>query len=79
MIGRNYTFLITIPIIGLSTFLVSLLPSSDTISWIAPVILIALRMLKRLALGGAYGSAAVYVAEHAPADRRDIFAEDKAA
>jgi MFS family permease len=73
MIGRKHTFLITILIMGLSTFLVGLLPSYDTIGWVAPVILIALRMLQGLALGGEYGGAAVYVAEHAPGDRRGFY------
>jgi MFS family permease len=73
MIGRKHTFLITILIMGLSTFLVGLLPSYATIGWAAPVILIALRMLQGLALGGEYGGAAVYVAEHAPNGRRGFY------
>ncbi|HRK19466.1 MAG TPA: MFS transporter [Hyphomicrobiaceae bacterium] len=73
LIGRKSTFLITILIMGLSTFLVGLLPDYATIGWIAPVTLIALRMLQGLALGGEYGGAAVYVAEHAPAGRRGFY------
>jgi hypothetical protein len=73
LIGRKATFLITILIMGLSTFLVGLLPDYNTIGWIAPVLLIALRMAQGLALGGEYGGAAVYVAEHAPAGRRGFY------
>ena len=73
LVGRKYTFLITIVIMGTSTFLVGLLPSYEQIGWIAPVILIALRMLQGLALGGEYGGAAVYVAEHAPVGRRGFY------
>ena len=70
LVGRKYTFLITIVFMGLSTFLVGLLPSYETIGWLAPVALIALRLVQGLALGGEYGGAATYVAEHAPQDRR---------
>jgi len=73
MIGRKTTFLMTILIMGLSTFIVGLLPGYNTIGWAAPIILIALRMLQGLALGGEYGGAVVYVAEHAPANRRGFF------
>jgi MFS family permease len=73
LIGRKYTFLMTIVIMGISTFVVGLLPSYATIGWIAPVTLIALRMLQGLALGGEYGGAVVYVAEHAPQGRRGFF------
>ena len=73
LVGRKYTFLITILIMGISTFVVGLLPSYETIGWLAPVTLIALRMLQGLALGGEYGGAAVYVAEHAPNGRRGYF------
>jgi MFS family permease len=73
LVGRKYTFLITIVIMGTSTFLVGLLPSYEQIGWIAPVVLIALRMLQGLALGGEYGGAAVYVAEHAPVGRRGFY------
>jgi MFS family permease len=73
LIGRKYTFLVTIMIMGLSTFLVGLLPSYYSWGVAAPIILIALRMLQGLALGGEYGGAAVYVAEHAPANQRGYF------
>ena len=73
LVGRKYTFLITIVIMGASTFLVGCLPSYNSIGWIAPVILITLRMLQGLALGGEYGGAAVYVAEHAPTGRRGFY------
>ena len=73
LVGRKYTFLITILIMGLSTFLVGLLPSYNSIGWVAPVALIVLRMLQGLALGGEYGGAAVYVAEHAPVGRRGFY------
>ncbi|POR43954.1 MFS transporter [Methylobacterium sp. V23] len=78
MVGRKHTFLITILIMGISTFCVGLLPSYDTlngygIGWVAPVTLLALRMLQGLALGGEYGGAAVYVAEHAPRGRRGFY------
>jgi MFS family permease len=73
MIGRKYTFLITILIMGLSTFIVGILPNYATIGVAAPVILIALRMLQGLALGGEYGGAATYVAEHAPNGKRGAY------
>ena len=73
LVGRKYTFLVTILIMGASTFFVGLLPSYEQIGWIAPVVLIALRMLQGLALGGEYGGAAVYVAEHAPVGRRGFY------
>ncbi|HYP83243.1 MFS transporter [Variovorax sp.] len=73
MIGRKYTFLVTILIMGLSTFIVGLLPTYATIGVAAPVILIALRMLQGLALGGEYGGAATYVAEHAPHGKRGAY------
>jgi MFS family permease len=73
LIGRKYTFLITIMLMGLSTFLVGCLPSYDTIGTAAPVILIILRMAQGLALGGEYGGAAIYVAEHAPERRRGFY------
>ncbi len=73
LIGRKYTFLMTILIMGLSTFLVGLLPNYYAWGTAAPVILIVLRMLQGLALGGEYGGAAVYVAEHAPANQRGYF------
>ena len=73
IVGRKYTFLMTILIMGLSTFLVGMLPSYNSWGAAAPIILIILRMLQGLALGGEYGGAAVYVAEHAPANRRGYF------
>ncbi len=73
LVGRKYTFLITILIMGASTFVVGLMPTSDQIGLAAPVILIALRMLQGLALGGEYGGAATYVAEHAPQGRRGFY------
>ncbi len=73
MVGRKYTFLITILIMGLSTFLVGVLPNYETIGVAAPVILVVLRLLQGLALGGEYGGAATYVAEHAPRDKRGAF------
>ncbi|WP_139974077.1 MFS transporter [Ochrobactrum sp. CGA5] len=73
LVGRKYTFLVTIVIMGASTFLVGILPGSATLGIFAPIILIALRMLQGLALGGEYGGAATYVAEHAPNNRRGFF------
>lgn len=73
MIGRKYTFLVTILLMGLSTFVVGILPNFDAIGWAAPIILIALRMLQGLALGGEYGGAATYVAEHAPHGKRGAY------
>ncbi|MDB5551525.1 MAG: hypothetical protein JWL86_1509 [Rhizobium sp.] len=73
LVGRKYTFLITIMIMGTSTFLVGLLPGSATLGIAAPIILIVLRLLQGLALGGEYGGAATYVAEHAPNDKRGYY------
>jgi len=73
LVGRKYTFLVTILIMGFSTFLVGVLPGSASWGIAAPIILIALRMLQGLALGGEYGGAATYVAEHAPDDRRGFY------
>jgi MFS family permease len=73
LVGRKYTFLVTILIMGLSTFFVGLLPNYETIGVLAPIGLIALRMLQGLAVGGEYGGAAVYVAEYAPPGRRGYF------
>src|SRR5216110_3555598 len=70
LVGRKYTFLVTIVVMGFSTFAVGLLPTFATIGWLAPILLVSLRLLQRLALGGEYGGAATYVAEHAPANRR---------
>jgi MFS family permease len=73
MIGRKYTFLVTILIMGISTFVVGLLPNYASIGITAPIILISLRILQGLALGGEYGGAATYVAEHAPHGKRGAF------
>jgi MFS family permease len=73
IVGRKYTFLVTILIMGLSTFIVGLLPNAATIGFAAPVILIALRLAQGLALGGEYGGAATYVAEHAPQGKRGYY------
>ena len=73
MIGRKYTFLVTIVLMGLSTFLVGILPSYATMGIAAPVILIVLRLAQGLALGGEYGGAATYVAEHAPNGKRGLY------
>jgi MFS family permease len=73
LVGRKYTFLVTMAIMGLSTFLVGLLPSYATAGVAAPVALVVLRLLQGLALGGEYGGAATYVAEHAPPGRRGFY------
>ena len=73
LVGRKYTFLITILIMGSSTFLVGILPTAESIGIAAPIILILLRLLQGLALGGEYGGAATYVAEHAPHGRRGFY------
>ncbi|MDO8290932.1 MAG: MFS transporter [Parvibaculum sp.] len=73
LVGRKYTFLVTIIIMGLSTFLVGLLPTYDSIGIAAPIILVLLRMAQGLAIGGEYGGAATYVAEHAPQGSRGAY------
>jgi MFS family permease len=73
LVGRKNTFLVTMAIMGFSTFAVGLLPSYASIGVAAPVILIALRLLQGLALGGEYGGAATYVAEHAPNNKRGLY------
>ncbi|WP_441244666.1 MFS transporter [Tardiphaga sp. 768_D3_N2_1] len=73
IVGRKYTFLVTILIMGLSTFIVGILPNAATIGIAAPIILIGLRLLQGLALGGEYGGAATYVAEHSPAGKRGYY------
>lgn len=73
MVGRKYTFLVTILIMGASTFIVGCLPTYESIGMVAPVLLILLRMLQGLALGGEYGGAATYVAEHAPHGKRGLY------
>jgi MFS family permease len=73
IVGRKYTFLVTILIMGLSTFIVGILPNAATIGIAAPIILIILRLLQGLALGGEYGGAATYVAEHSPMGKRGYY------
>src|SRR4029077_7686918 len=73
LVGRKYTFLITIVIMGLSTAFVGFLPSYAAVGVIAPILLVALRLLQGLALGGEYGGAATYVAEHAPPGKRGYY------
>lgn len=73
LVGRKYTFLLTLILMGGSTFAIGLVPSYETIGFAAPVIVLLLRLLQGLALGGEYGGAATYVAEHAPANRRGFF------
>lgn len=73
LVGRKYTFLVTILVMGFSTFLVGLLPTYSSVGILAPVLLVLLRMLQGLAIGGEYGGAATYVAEHVPARRRGAY------
>jgi MFS family permease len=73
MIGRKYTFLITMTLMGIGTFLIGLLPGYASWGVLAPTVLIALRLMQGLALGGEYGGAAIYVAEHAPANKRGYY------
>lgn len=73
MIGRKYTFLVTMTVMGLATFVVGLLPSFQTIGYLAPTAFIICRLMQGLALGGEYGGAATYVAEHAPMGRRGFY------
>src|SRR6202165_4988797 len=73
LIGRKYAFLVTLTIMGLSTFLIGLLPTYATIGLMAPILLLVLRLLQGLALGGEYGGAAVYVAEHVPDHKRGYY------
>jgi MFS family permease len=70
LVGRKYTFLMTIVFMGGSTFLVGLLPTFTQVGWLAPILMVTLRLVQGLALGGEYGGAATYVAEHAAHDRR---------
>jgi MFS family permease len=70
LVGRKYTFLVTIVVMGTSTFVVGLLPTFATIGWGAPILLVTLRLLQGLALGGEYGGAATYVAEHSRSGER---------
>lgn len=73
LIGRKYTFLLTLVLMGLSTFLIGCIPSYETIGFVAPLLVLLLRLLQGLALGGEYGGAATYVAEHSPANRRGFW------
>jgi MFS family permease len=73
MVGRKYTFLITILIMGISTFLVGLLPTFNGVGFVAPILLVLLRLLQGLALGGEYGGAAIFVGEHSPQRRRGYY------
>jgi MFS family permease len=70
LVGRKYTFLVTILFMGASTFAVGLLPTFSAVGWLAPVLMVSLRLVQGLALGGEYGGAATYVAEHAPRGKR---------
>jgi MFS family permease len=73
LVGRRYTFIITLVVMGLSTFLVGCLPTYETVGVAAPIMLVVLRMFQGLALGGEYGGAATYVAEHAPNNKRGLY------
>lgn len=73
LIGRKYTFLLTLVLMGGSTFLIGLVPGYASIGWAAPILVLVLRLIQGLALGGEYGGAATYVAEHAPANRRGFW------
>src|SRR5499425_2149503 len=73
LVGRKYTFLVTILFMGASTFAVGLLPTFSAVGWLAPVLMVTLRLIQGLALGGEYGGAATYVAEHAPNGRRGFW------
>src|SRR5258708_2287449 len=70
LVGRKYTFLVTILVMGTSTFLVGVLPTFASVGWLAPILLVSLRLLQGLALGGEYGGAATYVAEHSRPNER---------
>src|SRR5271169_5730079 len=72
LVGRKYTFLVTIMVMGSATFLVGVLPTFVSIGWLAPILLVTLRLAQGLALGGEYGGAATYVAEHAPDEKRGL-------
>src|SRR5271163_1056967 len=73
LVGRKYAFIVTLSIMGLSTFVIGLLPSYATAGWFAPVVLLLIRILQGLALGGEYGGAAVYVGEHVPDNKRGFY------
>ena len=72
LIGRKYTFLLTLGLMGLATFLVGCLPTYNQIGWLAPTLLVACRVVQGLALGGQYGGAATFIAEHAPDGKRGL-------
>src|ERR1700689_2018921 len=73
LVGRKYAFLVTLSIMGFSTFAIGLLPSSATAGWVAPIALLLTRVLQGLALGGEYGGAPVYVGEHVPDNKRGFY------
>jgi MFS family permease len=73
LIGRKFTFMLTLGLMGLATFVVGCLPTYETIGWLAPVLLVTCRIVQGLALGGEYGGAATYIAEHAPDDQRGFY------
>lgn len=73
LVGRKYTFMLTLGLMGLSTFLVGCLPTYDQIGWAAPALLVACRVVQGLALGGQYGGAATFIAEHAPDGKRGLY------
>src|SRR6201988_3731411 len=73
LIGRKYAFLVTLSVMGLSTAVIGLMPTYKTAGWFAPITLILIRVLQGLALGGEYGGAAVYVAEHVPDKKRGFY------
>src|SRR3954466_12243364 len=73
LIGRKFTFMLTLVLMGSATFLIGVLPEYDSVGLFAPVLLVALRVVQGLALGGEYGGAATYVAEHAPDGRRGLY------
>jgi len=73
LVGRKFTFLVTISLMGGATTLIGILPTYDTIGLLAPILLVFIRLLQGLALGGEYGGAAIYVAEHSPDNKRGLF------
>src|SRR6478609_2385413 len=73
LVGRKYTFLVTLVLMGGSTFLIGLIPGYDSIGMLAPILVLVLRLVQGLALGGEYGGAATYVAEHSPANKRGFY------
>jgi MFS family permease len=76
LIGRKYTFMVTLLLMGGATFLIGCIPSYETIGFMAPLLVLILRLLQGLALGGEYGGAATYVAEHAPVGQRGYWTSD---